>query len=185
MFTQKETRLAVEIQNKYKPIITHDMHQMGSGGARIFVPPFDEPYDPNIHPIIAQGIRRSARRWRRRWSRKAREASSSCRATTCGRRRGSTWSTTASRASSPRSPASTSPIRSSSSHGAIGPQDARWNFPLPYRAGDWRLRNIVDYGNTVAFAGMSHVAKYRNEWLENFYRIHADWVNRRTRRTRS
>ena len=63
--------------------------------------------------------------------------------------------------------------------GAIGwPQDARWNFPLPYRAGDWRLRNIVDYGNTVAFAGMSHVAKYRTEWLENFYRIHADWVNR-------
>ena len=29
MFTQKETRLAVDIQNKYKPIITHDMHQHG------------------------------------------------------------------------------------------------------------------------------------------------------------
>ncbi len=56
MFTQKETRLALEIQNTYKPIITHDMHQMGSGGARIFVPPFDDPHDPNVHPIIAQGI---------------------------------------------------------------------------------------------------------------------------------
>ena len=32
------------------------MHQQGSGGSRIFVPPFDDPYDPNVHPIIAQGI---------------------------------------------------------------------------------------------------------------------------------
>ena len=56
MFTQKETRLDVEqVQNSYKPIITHDMHQQGAGGARIFVPPFDDPYDPNIHPILAQG----------------------------------------------------------------------------------------------------------------------------------
>ena len=43
MFTQKETRLALQIQNGYKPIITHDMHQMGSGGARIFVPPSPVP----------------------------------------------------------------------------------------------------------------------------------------------
>ncbi len=56
MFTQNETRLAIEkVQNAYKPIITHDMHQQGSGGSRIFVPPFDDPYDPNIHPILAQG----------------------------------------------------------------------------------------------------------------------------------
>ena len=35
MFTQKETRMNIEyVQNKYKPIITHDMHQQGSNGAR-------------------------------------------------------------------------------------------------------------------------------------------------------
>ena len=60
----------------------------------------------------------------------------------------------------------------------MGPQEARWNFPMPYRKSTWRLRDIVDYGDTVAFAGMAHVAKYRTTWLENFYRIHADWVNR-------
>ncbi len=37
----------------------------------------------------------------------------------------------------------------------LGPQDARWNFPLPYKSGDWRLRDIVDYGVTAAFAGIS------------------------------
>ncbi len=31
MFTQKETRMNIElVQNKYKPIITHDMHQQGA-----------------------------------------------------------------------------------------------------------------------------------------------------------
>jgi hypothetical protein len=60
----------------------------------------------------------------------------------------------------------------------LGPQEARWNFPLPYRGTEWHLRQIVDYGNIVAFAGMSHVAKYRRQFLENFYQVHADWVNR-------
>jgi hypothetical protein len=60
----------------------------------------------------------------------------------------------------------------------LGPQEARWNFPLPYRRSDWRLRQIVDYGVTAVFAGLSHMAKYRTTWLENFYRVHADAVNR-------
>ena len=55
MFTQKETRLMIEkVQNDYKPAITHDMHQQGATGSRIFVPPFQDPFDVNIHPILAQ-----------------------------------------------------------------------------------------------------------------------------------
>ena len=52
MFTQKETQLAIEIHKEYKPQVTHDMHQMGPHGARIFVPPFQEPHDKNIHPLL-------------------------------------------------------------------------------------------------------------------------------------
>jgi hypothetical protein len=61
----------------------------------------------------------------------------------------------------------------------IGPQEPRWNFPMPYRGTEWHLRQIVDYGNIVAFAGMSHVAKYRRAFLDNFFKVHADWVNRK------
>ena len=49
----------------------------------------------------------------------------------------------------------------------LGPQEPRWNYPVPYKRGDWRLRQIVDYGRTAAFAGIGHVAKYRVTWLEN------------------
>jgi hypothetical protein len=179
MFTQKETRLAIDIQNTFKPIITHDMHQKGSGGARIFVPPFDDPYDPNVHPIIAQGIMTVG------------QAMAS--ALVSEGKGGAEWLSTYDLWAPARQymvyhgqPRILSEIASVNladplvnANGApLGPQDARWNFPLPYRKSEWRLRDIVDYGNTVAFAGMAHVAKYRTAWLENFYRIHADWVNR-------
>ena len=179
MFTQKETRLAVDIQNKFKPIITHDMHQKGSGGARIFVPPFDDPYDPNVHPIIAQGIMTAG------------QAMAS--ALVSQGKGGVEWLSTYDLWAPARQymvyhgqPRILTEIASvnladpvvNATGVPIGPQEARWNFPLPYRKSDWRLRDIVDYGNTVAFAGMAHVAKYRTAWLENFYRIHADWVNR-------
>jgi hypothetical protein len=179
MFTQKETRLAVDIQNKYKPIITHDMHQMGSGGARIFVPPFDDPFDPNVHPIIAQGIMTAGQAMA---SALVAEGKGGVEFLS----RYDLWAPARQYMVYHGQPRILTEIASVNladpivaQPGTIGPQEARWNFPLPYRAGDWRLRNIVDYGNTVAFAGMSHVAKYRTEWLENFYTIHADWVNRK------
>ena len=92
MFTQKETRMNIElVQNKFKPIITHDMHQQGAGGSRIFVPPFTDPFDVNIHPMLAartgdgrSGDGDGAARGRQGRRRVARGA------TTCGRRRGST-----------------------------------------------------------------------------------------------
>jgi hypothetical protein len=43
------------------------------------------------------------------------------------------------------------------------------------------LGQIVSYSTTVALAGMSHVARHRTMWLENFYRVHTDWVNWKAR----
>ena len=59
----------------------------------------------------------------------------------------------------------------------LGPQEPHWNFPVPYSKDTWTLGQQVDYGITAALAGMAHVAKYGNEWLYNFYKVHRDWVN--------
>ncbi|HET7696139.1 MAG TPA: M14 metallopeptidase family protein [Vicinamibacterales bacterium] len=179
MFTQKETRLAVQIQNRYKPIITHDMHQMGSGGARIFVPPFDDPYDPNVHAILRAGISTVGQAM-------ASALVSEGKGGVEWLSRYDLWAPARQYMVYHGQPRILTEIASVNladplvnQNGApMGPQETRWNFPLPYRRSDWRLRDIVDYGNTVAFAGMAHVAKYRTTWLENFYKVHADWVNR-------
>ena len=179
MFTQKETRLALQIQNSFKPIITHDMHQMGSGGARIFVPPFDDPYDPNVHPILRQGIATVGQAM-------ASALISEGKGGVEWLSRYDLWAPARQYMVYHGQPRILTEIASVNladplinQNGApFGPQEQRWNFPLPYRRSDWRLRDIVDYGNTVAIAGMAHVAKYRTTWLENFYKVHADWVNR-------
>ena len=57
IFSQQETRLAIEkIHNVWRPQIVYDVHQMGSNGARMFVPPWRDPIDPNIDPLIVQQV---------------------------------------------------------------------------------------------------------------------------------
>jgi hypothetical protein len=180
MFTQKETRMNIElVQNRFKPIISHDMHQQGAGNSRIFVPPFTDPFDVNIHPILALG--------------QATVGQAMATALLAEGKEGVAWNEsydmwTPARQymiyhGQPR-------ILTEIAGGALadtyvnpqkgrplGPQESRWNFPVPYSKDTWSLQQQVDYGVTAAMAGISHVAKYGREWLYNFYRVHRDWAN--------
>jgi hypothetical protein len=53
MFTQKESQLMARLlwQDSF-PAVWLDEHQMGNGGARIFVMPATDPINPNVHPLI-------------------------------------------------------------------------------------------------------------------------------------
>ena len=179
MFTQKETRMNIElVQNKYKPIITHDMHQMGGNGSRIFVPPFTDPHDVNFHPILAAG--------------QVAVGSAMATALLAEGKEGVAWLEGYDMWAPARQymvyhgqPRILTEIANSNladpfvnprKGQPIGPQESRWNFPVPYSKDTWTLGQQVDYGVTAALAGMSHVAKYGREWLFNFYRVHRDWV---------
>ncbi len=57
MMTQVETQLVTHaLYHEWLPEIFYDVHQMGAEGARLFVPPFLDPVDPNIDPLIVRGI---------------------------------------------------------------------------------------------------------------------------------
>jgi hypothetical protein len=183
MFTQVETRLAIErVHSVYKPVITHDMHQQGAGGSRIFVPPYDDPYDPNIHPILAQGMTSVGQAMA-----SALVAEGKTGVETNARydlwapaRQYMVYHGQSRILTEIASVDLADPyVNPAGKDVPLGPQEPRWNY-LPYSRGDWRLRQIVDYALTAAFAGISHVAKYRTAWLENFHTVHADWVNRKT-----
>ena len=56
-FTQVESRLTLEhLYDRWRPQIVHDLHQMGTKGARIFVPPYTDPYEPNVDPALVAAI---------------------------------------------------------------------------------------------------------------------------------
>src|SRR5262245_52746460 len=52
-FTQVETRYTVDsLYTPWDPQIVNDIHQQGSDGSRIFIPPYMDPVEPNIDPIL-------------------------------------------------------------------------------------------------------------------------------------
>jgi len=180
MFTQKETRMNIElVQKVYKPIITHDMHQQGAVGSRIFVPPFTDPFDVNIHPILALG--------------QSTVGQAMASALLAEGKEGVAWNQqydmwTPARQymvyhGQPRILTEIAggnlgdPYVNAQKGRPLGPQESRWNFPVPYSKDTWTLGQQVDYGVTAALAGISHVAKYGREWLYNYYRVHRDWAN--------
>ena len=179
MFTQKETRMNIQlVQNTFKPIITHDMHQQGAAGSRIFVPPFTDPFDVNMHPVLQLG--------------QATVGQAMASALLAEGKEGVAWNQSYDMWSPARQYMvyhGQPRILTEIAGGALadtyvnpqkgrplGPQESRWNFPVPYSKDTWSLGQQVDYGVTAALAGVSHVAKYGREWLYNFYKVHRDWA---------
>ena len=57
MFDLSETRAVTKVlYQDWLPQIHIDEHQMGSTGARLFVPPFMDPPLPNIQPMVWRGV---------------------------------------------------------------------------------------------------------------------------------
>ncbi len=185
MFTQRETRIAVEqIHNRWRPQIVYDIHQMGSRGARIFVPPFIDPVDPNVDPILQAGIV---------------DLGGAMFSALIGAGREGVVTNAIYDAYTParayqhyhagvRILSESASVRLASPI-TVSPQQlgqgrnyhaskASWNFPRPWRGGEWRLRDIVDDQKIALKALLLHAARYRRHWLRNFHRVGLNTLNR-------
>jgi len=177
-FTQLETRHTVlEAHNVWHPQIVHDIHQMGSNGARIFFPPFIDPYEQNIDPGIIAGVNQLGAYMA------AELAAEGKRGVVINNRYDGF---TPARAyqhyhggvrilSETASARIATPIRIEwdDLRGGRG-LDATissWNFPWPWEGGGWGLPDIVEYMEAGAVALLNNAARNRRYWLENFYHI--------------
>jgi hypothetical protein len=177
-FTQVETQLTVDkVHNAWHPQIVHDVHQMGSFGSRLFVPPYIDPVEPNVDPLIVQGVNfmGTAMAW---------ELTAQGLPGIVLNGIYDAW--TPARAyqhyhggirilSETASARLATPIAIRFDQLQLGrnydPKTSSWNFPMPWRGGQWRLRDIVTYQTSGVFALMRNAARYRDRWLRNFYLI--------------
>ena len=177
-FTQKETQLAIQgAHNVWHPQIVHDVHQMGSTGARIFVPPFVDPVEPNVDPLIVAGINQLG-------SYMAAEMMSQGKkgvvlnaqydmytpARAYQHYHGGVRILSETASARMATPIDIPPEELEGRRGFQARQ-ASWNFPDPWEGGEWGLPQIVDYMESGAMALLTNAARNRRYWLDNFYTI--------------
>ncbi len=180
MFTQVESRLTLEVHNAWHPHVILDMHQMGSRGARLFVPPYVDPYEPNVDPILRQQVAMMG-------TFIAAELTAQGKGGVAHSIGFDAW--TPARAyhhyhggirilTEAASVQVATPITLKSEDLASSAREASVSMPLPWMGGDWTLRDIVEYDYAAAKAALTNAARLRENWLQNFYRIHKKAVNR-------
>jgi hypothetical protein len=50
-----------------------------------------------------------------------------------------------------------------------------WNFPDPWKGGEWHLHDIVDYQIDAFFSIANNAATFRERYLSNFYQV-SGWI---------
>ncbi len=178
-FTQVETRLTVDsLYNVWHPQIVHDIHQMGSEGARLFLPPYLDPVEPNVDPLLIDGVNAlgTAMAWELGGQGKTGiSINSTYDAWTPARAyqhyhggvRILSETASADLATAVDMPFDRLEARSR----GYNPRERSWNFTNPWRGGRWTLRDIVQYQTEAAYALLVHAAKQRERWLANFLTV--------------
>jgi hypothetical protein len=180
MFTQVESQLTLKVHNAWHPQVIVDMHQMGSRGARLFVPPYVDPYEPNVDPILRQQVAMMGMFI-------ASELTAQGKAGVAHSIGFDAW--TPARAyhhyhggirilTEAASVRGASPITIGFEDLSTSVREPSVKMPLPWKGGEWRLRDIVEYDYAAVKAALTNAARLRENWLRNFYRIHKKAVTR-------
>jgi hypothetical protein len=187
MFNLQETKNVVKVAfHDWMPQIWLDEHQMGSGGARLFVVPYKDPINPNVHPLIWrwQGLIGSytaldleKQGYNGIISQALFEGWWEGPASDCGM-----WHNQISLLSEMASVNVASPIFIDQSEvratTEITTYDIRTNYPNPWRGGWWRLRDIVNYELALTESLIKISSDFKEEILLNYYRMGKEAVEK-------
>ncbi|HXC71435.1 MAG TPA: M14 metallopeptidase family protein, partial [Pyrinomonadaceae bacterium] len=183
MLNLKESQLITRLLwHDWFPQIVYDVHQQGSNGSRFFIPPFYDPPNPNISPLLLRQVGLIGHKV-------AADLQAAGFKGVLTNALYDTWwhggFRTApyfhnsigilSEAASARlmTPATVTPeqLARSTTRGMRSATEAVTNFPDPWPAGTWRPRDIMDMEMIASRAILSMAAKYRADYLRNFYEL--------------
>ena len=181
MQTQSETRVYVDLHNREHPQAVFDMHQMGRFGPRFMVPPFIDPLDPNQDPVVQQGFAALGSHIAQRMTAAGLAGvvtnaifDNYSPSLAYGNYHGSVDLLSEAASARLATPVTLKESDLNADYG-IDPRVRLWNQPLVWEAGEWSLRDIVNYDLVAARAFLEHLARNRRQWLLDYYAL-----NRRT-----
>ena len=180
MVTQKESRnISSALYGKYFPQIFYDVHQQGSNGMRLTVPPHIDPINPNVDVRIVRGINLVGQRmsWALQQAGKT------------GVGDGITydlWWNGGARSTPTRhnmigllteaasvriaTPITLSPDSVIANARGLRNQP-RVNYPSPWTGGTWRLRDIMDYELIAAQSLVRMAAEMRGDIVRSMVQV--------------
>ncbi|HEV7643421.1 MAG TPA: M14 family zinc carboxypeptidase [Pyrinomonadaceae bacterium] len=185
-FTQVETQLTVDkIHNVWHPQITHDIHQQGEYGSRLFLPPYMTPVEPNVPKELVDGYTELGNYMAGEMRKKGFQ----------GITTNSTYDAwTPARAYS-HYHGGVRILSETASCKLATPITVKYNqlrnglgydlhkespnFGPVWLGGEWHIRDITNYMTSAAFLLMRHAAENRKEWLTRFYAIGKEAVRPR------
>lgn len=169
MMTQVESKIRIALEQKYKPVAQHYMHQAGTRSPRIWSPPWDEPMSPVLDPLIvasSNSIGQEANSDLIAAGKKGAKTDDAYgimwNADVMGYstfQGTSTWLTEIASAQDLAYPYTSDVV--------LPPAEATLRSPLPYDSNTWTLKQIVEYAEAATYSGLDNIAGDPNEWLYN------------------
>ncbi len=188
MLALAESRAVNDVlYHRFYPQVFLDLHQMGSLGPRMFVPPQTDPLAPEVHPLVF----RMADLFGTAMALRLEEAGHTGVGSNMifdsywpgGTRNTAWWKNVVGLLVEVASARLATPIYVDAGELRGGDKgfptyQRRANFPSPWPGGWWRLRDIIAYEKVATLALLESVATHAGDVLRNFHRMGAEAVAR-------
>ncbi|MFO7981648.1 MAG: M14 family metallopeptidase, partial [Candidatus Aminicenantes bacterium] len=184
MFNLKETRAVTKVlYHDWIPQIHMDEHQMGSTGARLFIPPFMDPPVPTINPLLWRGVALCGTNMAYDLQKNGFKGVVHGRSFTgwwIGACDDTSWlHNCIGLLSEMASVKVATPIYIEPNEIPDSYVEKRLQFPDPWLGGWWRLRDLVEYELTLSKSLVKTAYLHKEDFLFNFYKMCKDEIETR------
>lgn len=184
MFNLAETRAVTKVlYHDWLPQIHIDQHQMGSTGARLFIPPFMDPPLPNVQPLLWRSINLCGTNMGYDLQKNGFKGVVHGRSYTgwwIGACDDTSWlHNVVGLLSEMASVNVASPIYIEPNEIPKSYAEKRMEFLDPWPGGWWRLRDLVDYELCLSLSLIKTAYLHKEDFLYNFHQMYKNSVEKR------
>jgi hypothetical protein len=184
MFNLPETRAVTRVlYHDWLPQIHIDEHQMGSTGARLFVPPFMDPPVPNVQPLLWRGVNLCGANMSYDLQKNGFRGVVNSRSFTgwwIGACDDTSWlHNVVGILSEMASVRVATPLYIEPGEIPQPYYEKSMEFIDPWPGGWWRLRDLVDYELTLSLSLVKTAYLHKEDFLFNFYQMYKNSVEKR------